>query len=204
MRNYTFTGLSNIEKADSEGIIRYLGPNQYSLDCVLLLRDLVFQAHYCIKLGGRWHRRPCLRNKTLTVALAQATVYVELKFNTAKRTVRFERFSPISQRGVRVKTRPFGVASANALFAKVLQRYAEKFLAANVVAVERQARRCLDRSALLTYEDIVARTALNTLFECFPRPVATTTTAGTTSLAAKTTTSTSTSSTSTSAITTSV
>ncbi|KAH9393047.1 hypothetical protein TYRP_006151 [Tyrophagus putrescentiae] len=179
MRNYTFTGLSNIEKADSEGIIRYLGPNQYSLDCVLLLRDLVFQAHYCIKLGGRWHRRPCLRNKTLTVALAQATVYVELKFNTAKRTVRFERFSPISQRGVRVKTRPFGVASANALFAK------------------RQARRCLDRSALLTYEDIVARTALNTLFECFPRPVATTT-AGTTSLATTTSTST------TSAITTSV
>lgn len=194
MRNYTFTGLSNIEKADSEGIIRYLGPNQYSLDCVLLLRDLVFQAHYCIKLGGRWHRRPCLRNKSLTVALAQATVYVELKFNTSKRTVRFERFSPISQRGVRVKTRPFAVASANALFAKVLQRYAEKFLAANVVAVERQARRCLDRSALLTYEDIVARTALNTLFECFPRPVATT------SLATTTSTSTS----STSAITTSV
>lgn len=171
IRNYTFSGLSNIEKAENEGIIRYVGPNSYSIDCVLLLHDLTFDAHYCIKIGSRWHRRPCLRNKSLTVRLEQATVYVELKINTSKRTVRFERFSPISQRRVRCKTAPFALDSANVLFGKMLQRYAEKFLAANVVSVERQARRCLDRSALLTYESIVTRTALNTLFECFPRPI---------------------------------
>ena len=157
-----------MEKADNDGIIRYLGNNRFSIDCVIQIVDLRCEAKYCVKLGQKWHKRICLRNKLFTLKLDKCLIYVEVKINTAAKTIRFERFSPISQQNLRCKTKPFAMGSLDQMFCNMLQRYFERFFATNVLKLESQARRILDRSAILKYDDIVANTSLHKLFECLP------------------------------------
>lgn len=167
MRNCSITGLSNVEKAETDGYIRCLDNNRFAIDFVIQLVDLRCEANYSLKLGQKWHKRICLRDKSFTLKLDKCLIFLELRVNTHTKSIRVERFHPISQQNVRCKSSPFKINSVNQKFCKLLQAYFKKLFALNVLKLESQTRRYLDRTALLKYEDIFGDTGLQKMLQCF-------------------------------------
>lgn len=161
------SGLSNVVKAESDGLIRCVGKNRYSVDCTVAIENLQCDADYVIKFGQQWHQRPCMRNQTLSVNIEQCLIYVQILVNTATKAISFDRFSLISQRQFQFKTKAFSVISCENMFATLLQRKFKRYFAANLLELENSIRVQLNRSTWFNYDVIVNETALHKMFDCF-------------------------------------
>lgn len=108
-----------------------------------------------------------MHNKSLCVNLERCIIYVQMIVNTNKETIRFERFTPISQRQFRCKTKAFAKMSCDNLFTNLLQRKFERYFAANVLNLENTLLVHLNKTSIFNYDIIVNQTALHKLFDCF-------------------------------------